>query len=241
LTGFFLGDILKFVGELTKTNNYKYNPVTNLDKDTTHTVQTKQYDNNDYEFVENLNKNTIDTITLRDVLITVCFIVLTIVRIRSYDTWQPSNAIFVNKVDKTSSETKMEGLDNIFPSGHWVSSYFQYEQWHGPYTFSLSFNHHELKVTGSGIDEVGAFSIDGIYSLNTGRIGLTKIYQKGTGNQSENLGHKVIIQLEWNFEKHQFEGEWYVHTNKYHGKDKFTLKFDQETTIVDEFYDIENC
>jgi hypothetical protein len=135
----------------------------------------------------------------------------------------------------------MEGLDNIFPSGHWVSRYFQYERWYGPHTFSLFFNHHELKVTGSGIDNVGAFSIDGIYSLNTRRIGLTKMYQKGTGNRSENLGHKVIIQLEWNFEKRQFEGKWYVHTNKYHGKDKFTLKFDQKTTIVDELDNIENC
>jgi hypothetical protein len=119
----------------------------------------------------------------------------------------------------------VEGLDNIFPSGHWVSRYFQYEQWHGPHTFSLFFNHHELKVTGSGIDEVGAFSIDGIYSLNTRRIGLTKNYQKGTGNQSENLGHKVIIQLEWNIEKRQFEGKWYAHTNKYHGKNEYICTF----------------
>jgi len=86
LTGFLLGDILKFVGEVTKPNNYKYKPVTNLDKDTTHTVQANQYDNNEYEFVENLNKNTTDTVTLRAVLFTFCFIALAIVWIRSYDT-----------------------------------------------------------------------------------------------------------------------------------------------------------
>ncbi len=95
-------------------------------------------------------------------------------------------------------------------------------------------------MTGSGIDDVGAFSIDDIYSFNTRRIGLTKIYQKGTGNSSENLGHIVIIQLDWNFKKHQFEGKWYVETKKYYGKDKFTPQFDQEMKVVDELDNIEN-
>ena len=61
----------------------------------------------------------------------------------------------------------------------------------------------------------------------TRRIGLTKIYQKGTGNPAENLGHTVTIQFEWNFRKRRFEGKWYVKTNKYSGNNKFRLKFQQ--------------
>ncbi len=122
-----------------------------------------------------------------------------------------------------------------------MSHYFHYEKWHGPHIFSLSFDHQELKVTGRGIDDVGTFSIDGIYSLNTRRIGFTKKYQKGKGNLSENIGHTVIIQLEWNLKKRQFDGKWYVRTKKYHGEDRFELKFDRPTIVVDELKNIENC
>jgi hypothetical protein len=65
---------------------------------------------------------------------------------------------------------------------------------------------------------------------------LTKNYQAGTGNRAENLGHHVTIQLIWNSDSHQFEGKWYVRTNKYHGEDKFELKFDgrQQQLSADE-------
>ena len=82
-----------------------------------------------------------------------------------------------------------------------------------------------MKVTGSGSDDIGTFTIDGTYSVKTRRIGLTKKYQVGTGNPSENLGHQVTIQLTWNAQNNQFEGKWYVQTSKYHGEDKFELKF----------------
>ncbi|CAF1532266.1 unnamed protein product, partial [Rotaria sordida] len=64
-----------------------------------------------------------------------------------------------------------------------------------------------MKVAGSGTDDVGTFTIDGIYSSKTHRIGLTKTYQRGTGNPSENLGHRVIIQLTWNAQNNQFKGK----------------------------------
>jgi hypothetical protein len=83
-----------------------------------------------------------------------------------------------------------------------------------------------MKITGSGADDVGTFTIDGTYSVETRRIGLTKQYQAGNGNRSENLGHQVTIQLTWHSDNHQFEGKWYVTTNKYRGEDKFELKFD---------------
>lgn len=183
------------------------------------------------DILESVNKSdntTSDRVTPSFRFLKFCFIVLVIAWIYSYYTDPPTNELFVKTISKISAETKIEHLDNnIFPSGDWTSSYFQYHRSHGPYTFSLMFDHQELKVTGSGKDDVGVFSIDGIYSLNTRRIGLTKTYQKGTGNSLENLGHTVTIQLEWNFQKYQFEGKWYVSTHKYRGSDEFTLKFDQ--------------
>ncbi len=83
----------------------------------------------------------------------------------------------------------------MFKSGYWNSRYFQYGEWHGPCRFPLIFDGHSMKITGSGSDDVGEFTIDGIYSTETSRIGLTKKYQAGTGNRSENLGHQVTIQL----------------------------------------------
>jgi hypothetical protein len=47
-------------------------------------------------------------------------------------------------------------------------------------------------------DGVGVFAIEAMYSNETNRIGLPKIYQQGTGNPSENLGYRVTIQLTWN-------------------------------------------
>ncbi|CAF4389171.1 unnamed protein product, partial [Rotaria sordida] len=35
-------------------------------------------------------------------------------------------------------------------------------------------------ITGSGSDDIGTFTINGIYSVETRRIGLTKTYTRGT-------------------------------------------------------------
>ncbi len=152
MTDFLLGHILKLiikVAEAVESKNNKYKPIKNLDDNAAHTIQANQFDNNEYEFVENLDKNATCTVTPSAVLFTLGFIALAIAWAQSYDTYQPSNTIFVNKVDNSSSETKMEDLDNIFPSGNCTSSYFQYKRWHRPHTFLLSFNHQELTVTGS--------------------------------------------------------------------------------------------
>lgn len=135
------------------------------------------------------------------------------------------NITFVHSSKSTKS--KYDSLEStIFRSGVWSSQYFQYGRWHGPNKFSLSFDPNSAKVTGAGSDDVGVFTIDGEYSTEIGRIGLTKNYQAGTGDRSENLGHQVIIQLTWNAQNNQFEGKWYVQTSKYHGEDKFELKFE---------------
>jgi len=135
------------------------------------------------------------------------------------------NSIFVNM--KNLKLLKQDAYDvNAFQSGIWSSRYFQYKRWHGPYQFSLSFDPQSMKVTGSGSDDVGTFIVDGTYSVQSRRMGLTKTYQAGTGNPSENLAHQVTIQLGWKAQNNQFEGKWYVQTSKYRGEDKFELKFD---------------
>ena len=137
-----------------------------------------------------------------------------------------SNILFIrNRIVQNCEQEK--SYMNIFQSGYWKSQYFQYGKWHGSRRFSLSFKDgsHQT-VTGSGTDDVGKFTIQGIYSTESGRLGLTKVYQKGTGNPSQNLGHQVTIQLTWNPTSKQFEGKWYVQTKMYHGENKFELKFD---------------
>jgi len=136
-----------------------------------------------------------------------------------------SNAVFIKK--ETTENCEPDKFDiSMFKSGDWKSRYFQYGKWHGPHKFSLSFDSKLKTVTGSGSDDIGKFTINGFYSTETSRVGLTKKYQIGTGNRLENLGHQVTIQLAWNAQNDQFEGKWYVQTSKYHGEDKFELKFD---------------
>jgi len=134
------------------------------------------------------------------------------------------NSTFVNKINVKHLKQEVSNA-NPFHSGIWSSRYFQYTRWHGPYQFSLLFDPQSMKVTGSGSDDVGKFTIDGTYSTETSRIALTQKYQAGTGNLSENLGHQVTIQLTWNAQNNQFEGKWYVQTSEYHDEDKFELKF----------------
>jgi hypothetical protein len=116
----------------------------------------------------------------------------------------------------------------LFQSGLWESQYYQYDKWHGPHQLQLSFDGIQSKVTGSGSDNIGTYSIDGVYSIPTGRIGLTKTYELGTGNPVENLGHTVTIQVEWNRYNNQFEGKWYVRTSKFMGSGEFKLQYNKQ-------------
>ena len=135
-----------------------------------------------------------------------------------------SNSKFVTKSSPTNEETYLFDV-KLFESGYWISRYRQYNKWHEPSELSLSFDHQGLTITGSGSDTVGTYAISGIYSPQSRRLGLTKVYQLDTGNKLENLGHTVTIQLEWNGNSHQFEGKWYVRTKMFHGEDVFELKF----------------
>ncbi|UJR12757.1 hypothetical protein I4U23_016931 [Adineta vaga] len=121
-----------------------------------------------------------------------------------------------------------------FQTGLWSSRYHQYNQWHGPHQLSLTFNSSTLAVDGQGTDDIGEYTVDGTYSYETNRLALTKVYKTGTGNPTENHGHTVTIQLDWNTEKNQFEGKWYIQTKKYRGEDKFELQLNQNLEQVSE-------
>ncbi|CAF2949667.1 unnamed protein product, partial [Rotaria sp. Silwood2] len=86
-------------------------------------------------------------------------------------------------------------------------------------------------ITCSGSDYEGTFTIDGVYSFETHRMGLTQKYQQGTGYPIKNLGHQVTIQLTWNAQDDQFEGKYYVRTNKYKNEDKFQLKINRQQEL----------
>jgi len=142
---------------------------------------------------------------------------------------QPSktNLAFVNATNHKNNKHKLSDI-TLFKSGIWSSRYLQLGIWHGPNYFSLVFDSQSFKITGSGTDNIGMFIIDGIYSIRTGRMGLTKIYQIANGNRSENFEHQIIIQLVWNDETHQFEGKRYVRTKKYREENRFELKFSRQ-------------
>ena len=144
-----------------------------------------------------------------------------------------TNASFVNQFVPRKEIYQIEPFD----TGMWSSRYQQYDMWHGPHQCSLQFDQATNRVTGAGNDDVGRFSIDGTFSTETHRMGLTKTYQLGTGDPTENSGHKVTIQLTWNDSTNRFEGKWYVQTKKYRGGGEFQLTLANREVISSEKVD----
>ncbi|UJR34634.1 hypothetical protein I4U23_027411 [Adineta vaga] len=132
----------------------------------------------------------------------------------------PSNEEYVN------IGSNREKCDQ-FHSGFWLSRYYQYDKFHGPYRFSLLFDPETSKITGNGSDDIGEFVIEGVYSIKTNRIAFIKKYRKGTGNLIENLGHNVTIQVDWNCNQYQFEGKWFIKTKNYNEEGRVELKFER--------------
>lgn len=137
-----------------------------------------------------------------------------------------SNSQFLAKGDVEKSNEKLLKM-NHFQSGSWLCKYFQHGQWHEQHLVTLSFNPETLQVTGSGSDDIGNYSVEGTYSLDTVRLAMVKSYGLV---ESENIA--VTIQLTWNIAKELFEGKWYVQTKKYHDEDKIELKFDKIRTLL---------
>ena len=88
-------------------------------------------------------------------------------------------------------------------------------------------------MTGNGLDDVGTYAIEGMYSTKTNWIGLTKTYEKGTGDPTQNLRHNVTIQVTWSLSQHQFEGKWFVQTSKYSGENRFELKLEKSYRAIE--------
>ncbi|CAF1240789.1 unnamed protein product [Didymodactylos carnosus] len=107
-------------------------------------------------------------------------------------------------------------------AGTWCASYYQYGIKYSIPSHPLNFNEC---VHGYGRDDIGEFTITGIYSIETLRMGITKTYKLGTGDRKQNLGHNVEIQLDWNEKINEFRGKWYVQTSMYHGDGEYRFKF----------------
>lgn len=119
-----------------------------------------------------------------------------------------------------------------FQDGVWSFQYHQYKKWHGPYRMRLTFDRTLGTVTGQGTDDVGNFTIEGIFSSENLRLALTQSYVAGTGNPTENLGHTSTIQLTWNSIKNRFEGKWYVETSKYRGHGSFEMTLETSSELL---------
>ena len=139
-----------------------------------------------------------------------------------------SNATFVNTINQRDVTQQLYDV-TMFKSGSWYSRYLYYAKWHGPDHCSLSFDQQQSTVTGAGLDDLGAFTMSGIFSARTGRMGLTKTYTPDTVAYGlAQPKHEITIQLIWNPHTRQFEGKWYVQTNKYRGENRFILKFNPQ-------------
>jgi hypothetical protein len=139
-----------------------------------------------------------------------------------------SNSSYIN----TGVAMQYDMSKSVFISGAFESYYYQYNKYHGPHNLKLGFYPEAgYIVHGGGVDDVGTYIITGIYSPRTLRMGLEKHYQIGTGNSSENLGHIVTIQVEWNFQNQQFEGKYYLRTSRHRDENLFIIRFQHSKHI----------
>ena len=67
-----------------------------------------------------------------------------------------------------------------FQSGAWSTEYHQGGKWHGPFPVTLSVNPQSMQIIGSGSDDVGVFTFNGVHSATTKQINMTKKHQFGT-------------------------------------------------------------
>lgn len=122
-------------------------------------------------------------------------------------------------------------LDNDpFETGIWTFRCYQYDKWNGPFRLALRFDHSAGTLSGHGNDNIGNFTIDGLFSSRNLRLGLSMKYQRGTGDRNQNWGHTATVQLKWNSAENRFTGKWYVRVPNYHGEDKFELAFHEGST-----------
>ncbi|CAF4081729.1 unnamed protein product [Adineta steineri] len=126
--------------------------------------------------------------------------------------------------EKSKQEENVQEA-NRFQSGTWSIEYYHNEEWYGPFQITLSFNSQSMQVTGSGSDNVGILTMNGVYSAVLEQINITKKYQLGTGDPIENKDHEVKIQLRWHSTNQQFEGSSLINYSGYQLQGKCRLKF----------------
>ena len=112
---------------------------------------------------------------------------------------------------------------NPFITGLYSGCYDQGQDEHNMKAFRLRFDQETETVQGNGTDNVGNYTIDGIYSNRTKRIALNKTYIRGTGNAEQNLGHTVKVLLEFDIKRNEFQGDYHVKTKKYEGYDTWCM------------------
>ncbi|CAF1195658.1 unnamed protein product [Adineta steineri] len=135
----------------------------------------------------------------------------------------PSNEDYINML---TNEIEEENCGQ-FVSGFWLGRYYQYDRFYEPYQFSLSFDSQTREVNGNGVDDIGKFVVNGIYSINTNRLAIIKTYREETENSTENVGHNITIQVAWNSNQYHFEGKWFIKTRNYSGDGRIELKFEK--------------
>ena len=66
-----------------------------------------------------------------------------------------------------------------------------------------------MTVNGFGMDNIGAFTLDGFYSSRTRRVAFTQKYRGENQMHPMDANRQVIVQLVWNEQKQMFQGKWY--------------------------------
>ena len=127
-------------------------------------------------------------------------------------------------------ESNVSSIASVFPSGEWKGYYAQYGSNHSLCGFNLIF-HSDGRMVGSGVDDVGQYTITGIAASDTMRLAFTKKYIAGSTaangyhNGRENKGHKVEYRGERVSDSLSlgFRGKWYVRLPHYNGEGPFHL------------------
>jgi hypothetical protein len=93
--------------------------------------------------------------------------------------------------------------DPRFPSGPWLGFWIQ-RQW-GKQQMSLSLAFVDGRVTGRGRDIVGPFDFSGTYDLKTGRVVMTKQYEKAHRVEYDgtNQGDGMWVWGVWTIRSHR--------------------------------------
>lgn len=137
-----------------------------------------------------------------------------------------SNPFLSNKDYVSSGLIRHIGNDNsMFQSGLFSNYYVKDGSWYGPYRFSLGFypNAGHL-VRGRGTDNIGMFTVHGIYSPRTRRMGLDKHYQNRIGDANANARHTKTIQVQWNSATQSFEGKYYLKNGEHWEEQKYVIR-----------------